>query len=171
MSQVRRSARLAARRAAAALVDLSDGEGELNSDDLSDGSETVSEVAPDPACGVCGWNLKASGPISRDFLQCCENPAHLQCISDLVHESSPSVICSACNAQSPSSVDFHRFQHLCCVHHVETPAGECMICSAPQSMASSLSVPSCRQRVHHECWTRSVHSCGDRCPFCTGGFP
>ena len=34
-------------------------------------------------------------------------------------------------------------------------------------MASSLSVSCCRQRMHYECLARSVHSCGDRCPFCT----
>ena len=79
----------------------------------------------------------------------------LQCITDLVHESSQSVIGPTCNAQSPwSSPTFST-----CVH-VEAPAGECMIC--PQSVASSLSVPCCRQRVHCECLARSVRSCVDR---------
>ena len=92
---------------------------------------------------------------------------HLLCITDLVHESFQSSICPVCNAQSPSSMDFLHFQHLCCIHHVEAPAGECMICSGPQSTASSFSVPCCRQRIHYECLARSVHSCGDRYPFCT----
>ena len=92
---------------------------------------------------------------------------HLQCITDLVHESSQSVICPVCNAQSPSSVDFLHFEHLCCVHHVEASAGECMICSSPQSIASSFNVPCYRQRIHNECLARSVHFCGDRCPLCT----
>ena len=59
-----------------------------------------------------------------------------------------------------------HFQHLCCIHHVEASAGERMVFSGSQSMAS-FSVPCCRQRIHHECLARSVHSCGDRCPFCT----
>ena len=58
------------------------------------------------------------------------------------------------NSQSPSSLDFLHFQHLCCVHHMEAPAG--MICSSPQSFASSFSVPCCRQRIHFECLARSV---------------
>ena len=57
-----------------------------------------------------------------------------------------------CNSQSPSSLDFLHFQHLCCVHHMEAPAG--MICSSPQSFASSFSVPCCRQRIHYECLAR-----------------
>ena len=51
---------------------------------------------------------------------------------------------------------------------MEAPAG--MICSSPQSFASSFSVPCCRQRIHYECLARSVHSCGDHCPFCTQDF-
>ena len=73
----------------------------------------------------------------------------------------------ACNSQSPSSLAFLHFQHLCCVRHVEAPAGECMICSSPQSFASSFSLPCCRQRIHYEGLARSVHACGDHCPFCT----
>ena len=56
-------------------------------------------------------------------------------LTDLVHEPSQSVICPACNAQSPSSVDFLHFQHMCCIHHMEVLAGKCMICSTPQSTA------------------------------------
>ena len=89
-------------------------------------------------------------------------------VTDLVHESSQSAVCPACNSQSPSSLDFLHFQHLCCVHHMEAPAG--MICSSPQSFASSFSVPCCRQRIHYECLARSVHTCGDHCPFCTQDF-
>ena len=33
--------------------------------------------------------------------------------------------------------------------------------------ASSFSLPCCRQRIHYECLARSVHACGDYCPFCT----
>ena len=86
-------------------------------------------------------------------------------MTDLVQESSLSAVCPVCNSQSPSSLDFLHFQHLCCVHHMEAPAG--MICSSPQSFASSFSLPCCRQRIHYECLARSVHSCGDHCPFCT----
>ena len=50
---------------------------------------------------------------------------------------------------------------------LHSPAGECMICSGPQSMVYSFSVPCCRQRIHYECLARSVHSSGDRCPFYT----
>ena len=99
--------------------------------------------------------------LSRCVLQCCSIPVHLQCIADLVHES---VICPVCNAQSPSSLDFLHFQHLCNIHQVEAPVGDCMICSGFQTMAS---LPCCRQSIHYECLARSVHSCGDRCPFCT----
>ena len=42
-----------------------------------------------------------------------------------------------------------------------------MICSSPQTYASSFSLPCCRQRIHYECLARSVHACGDRCSFCT----
>ena len=105
--------------------------------------------------------------LSRCVLQCCSLSIHLQCVTDLVHESSQSVVCPACNSQSPSSLDFLHFQHFCCVHHVEAPASECMICSSPQSLATSFSVPCCRQRIHYECLARSVHSCGHHCPFCT----
>ena len=65
------------------------------------------------------------------------------------------------------SLDFFHFQHLCCVRHVEAPAGECMICSSPQSFPSSFGLPCCRQRSHYECLARSVHACGDHCTFCT----
>ena len=118
------------------------------SDDMSEDLAPFSVNVPLlPARG----HFAASGPLSYEFLQCCSLPTHLQCITDLVHESSQSVDCPACNAQSPSSADFLHFQHFCCIHHVEAPAGECMICSGPQSMASSFSVPCCRQRIHYEC--------------------
>ena len=42
-----------------------------------------------------------------------------------------------------------------------------MVCSSPQTYASSFSLPCCRQRIHYECLARSVHACGDHCPFCT----
>ena len=42
-----------------------------------------------------------------------------------------------------------------------------MICSSPQTFASSFSLHRCRQRIHFECLARSVHACGDHCPFCT----
>ena len=33
-----------------------------------------------------------------------------------------------------------------------------MICSAPQSMASSFSMPCCRQRIHYDCLARFLHT-------------
>ena len=42
-----------------------------------------------------------------------------------------------------------------------------MICSSPQYGIFLHCVPRCRQRIHYECLARSVHSCGDHCPFCT----
>ena len=115
------------------------------------------------------WAVRRKGiwSLSCCVLQCCPISIHLQCVTDLVHLPSQSVVCSACNSQSPSSLDFLHFQHLCCVRHVEAPAGECMICSSPESFASSFSLPCCRQRIHYECLARSVHACGDHCPFCT----
>ena len=73
------------------------------------------DLLPIPSCFVCNGHFAVSGPFSRCTV-------HLQCITDLVHQPSQSVICSTCNAQSPSSVDFLHFQHLCCIHHVEVPA-------------------------------------------------
>ena len=176
MSQPRRSARLAARFQSARSsppslppqpmsIDLTDTE--PISDGLSD-DLVLSEVDafPAPSCFVCDGHFASSGPLSRCVLQCCSLSVHLQCVTDLVHLLSQSVVCPACNSQFPSSLDFLR-QHLCCVRHVEAPAGECMICSSPQSFASCFSLPCCRQRIHYECLARSVHSCGDQCPFCT----
>ena len=58
--------------------------------------------------------LDTSWPLSCEFLQCCDTPVHLQCITHLEHEPSQSVTCPACNAQS-----LHRglspFSALCCV--------------------------------------------------------
>ena len=110
---------------------------------------------------VMGTSL-SSGPLSRCVLQCCSPSIHLQCVTDLAHLPSQSVVC---NSQSPSSLDFLHFQHLCCVRHVEAPAGECMICSSPQTFASSFSLPCCRQRIDYE---GSVRPClRGQCPFCT----
>ena len=122
---------------------------------------------PAPSCFVCDGHFTSSGPLSRCVLQCCPRSIHLQCVTDLVHLPSQSVVCPACNSQSPSSLGFLHFQHLCCVRQVEAPAGECMVCSSPQTYASSFSLPCCRQRIHYECLARSVHACGDHCPFCT----
>ena len=147
-------------------IDLTDTE--PISDGLSD-DPVLSEVDlfPAPSCFVCDGRFTSSGPLSRCVLQCCPLSIHLQCVTDLVHLPSQSVVCTACNSQSPSSLDFFHFQHLCCVRHVEAPAGECMICSSPQTYASSFSLPCCRQRIHYECLAQSVHACDDHCPFCT----
>ena len=171
MAQPRRSARLADLSQQSSQVpveiDLTDPDG--FSDNMKEDLTPFSDVPlpPVPSCFVCDGHFASSGPLSRCVLQCCSISIHLQCVTDLVHLPSQSVVCPACNPQSPSSLDFLHFQHLCCVHHMEAPAGECMICSSPQSFASSFSVPCCRQRIHCECLARSVHSCGDHCPFCT----
>ena len=138
------------------------------SDGLSD-DPVLSEVDTFPplSCFVCDGHFTPSGSLSRCVLQCCSLSIHLQCVTDLVHLLSQSVVCPACNSQSLSSLDFLHFQHLCCVRHAEAPAGECMICSSPQSFASSFSLPCCRQRIHYECLARSVHACGHHCLFCT----
>ena len=104
------------------------------SDDFSDDPVVVFDVdlLPVPSCLVCDEHFGASGSFS------CYRQLRAQ-----------SVIFTACNAQPPSSVDFLHFQHLCCIQHVEVLAGECMIFSVPQSMASFLSVPCCRQRIHY----------------------
>ena len=128
-------------------------------------TEPISDgLSDDP---VRDGHFTSSGPLSRCVLQCCPISVHLQCVTDLVHLPSQSVVCSSCNSQSPSSLDFLHYQHLCCVRHVEAPAGECMICSSLQSFASSFSLPCCRQRIHYECLAQSVHACGDHCPCCT----
>ena len=175
MSQPRRCARLAVRFVRASplsqppqpmAIDLTDTE--PISDGLSD-DPVLSEVDvfPAPSCFVCDGHFTSSGPLSHCVLQCCPLSIHLQCVTDLVHLPSQSVVCPACNSQSPSSLEFLHFQHLCCVRNVEAPAGECMVCSSPQTHASSFSLPCCRQRIHYECLARSVHACGDHCPFCT----
>ena len=88
----------------------------------------------------------SSGPLSQCVLQCCSFPIHLQCITDLVHESSQSEICPACNSQSPSSLDFIHFQHLCCVHHVEAPA---VTTALSAHRTSVLSDPSMAASLEH----------------------
>ena len=100
MSQPRRSARLAARFQSAR---------SLPSDDLVL-SEVVIFLAP--SCFVCDGHFTSSGPLSRCVLQCCPLSIHLQCVTDLVHLLSQSVVCPACNSQSLSSLDFLHFQHL-----------------------------------------------------------
>ena len=136
MSQPRCSARLSARFQSARssppslpsqpmAIDLTDTE--PISDGLSD-DPVPSEVDmfPAPSSFVCGGHFTCSGPLSRCVLQCCPISVHLQCVTDLVHLPSQTVVWPACNSQSPSSWDFIHFQHLCCVRHVEAPAGECM---------------------------------------------
>ena len=154
MSQPRRSTRLAARFQSVRssprsqppqpmAIDLTDTE--PISDGLSD-DLVLSEVEmlPAPSCFVCDGHFTSSGPLSRCVLQCCPISVHLQCVTDLVHLPSRSVVCPACNSQSPSSLDFFHFQHLCCVRHVEAPAGECMICSSPQTTLLPFLFPSQR---------------------------
>ena len=125
MSQPRRSARLAARfqQSASSLpveIDLTDPDGFSDgmSEDLASFSDNV-PLPPASSCFVCDGHFASSGPLSRCVLQCWSLSIHLQCVTDLVHESSQSVVCPACNSQSPSSLDFLHFQHVCCVHHVE----------------------------------------------------
>ena len=77
------------------------------------------------------------------------------------------MVCPRCSTQSPASVDFTRFQHLCCVHNVEVPVHDCTLCAEPQTMANSVALPCCHQRIHYWCLVHSVHACGDGCPFCT----
>ena len=125
MSQPRRSARLAARFQSTCssppsqppqpmAIDLTDTE--PISDGLSD-DPVLSEVDMSlaPSCFVCDGHFSSSGPLPRCVLQCCPLSVHLQCVTDLVHLPSQSVVCPACNSQSPSSLDFFHFQHLCCV--------------------------------------------------------
>ena len=78
------------------------------SEDLAPFSDDV-PLPPAPSCFVCDGHLASSGPLSRCVLQCCSIPIHVQCVTDLVHESSQSVICPVCNAQSSSSADFLHF--------------------------------------------------------------
>ena len=71
------------------------------------------------------------------------------------------------HSHRPASVDFTRFQHLCCVHSVEVPMHDCSLCADPQTMGKSVALPCCHQRMHYWCLVHSVHACGDGCPFCT----
>ena len=148
VSLPRRSARLAARSQQSGYfqqssqpmaIDLTDTE--CNSDVISENPAALDDVdlLTVPSCFVCQGLFAASGGSSRCTLQCCDLPVHLQCITDFLDQPSQSMFCPACNAQSPFSMDCLHFQHLCCVHHVEVPAGECMICSSP-SFASSLCI-------------------------------
>ena len=86
---------------------------ECNSNGISENPAALSDVdlLPVPSCFVCQGLFAASGPFSRCTLQCRRFSVHLQCITDLVHHSQ-SVTCPACNAQSPSSVDFLTFTPL-----------------------------------------------------------
>ena len=118
VSQPRRSARLAARFQSARSSPPtlpSHGHGAI-SDGLSDDPVLPEvEMFPAPSCFVCGGHFTSSGPLSRCVMQCCPISVHLQCVTDLVHLPSQSVVCPLCNSQSPSSLDFLHFQHLCCV--------------------------------------------------------
>ena len=143
-------------------IDLTDVENNLGG--FSDDPVALSDVDLLPFLLVSSvWGI--SPLLGLYFAVSCSVvtlPVDLQCIT----------ICDLPRLQrTVSSVDFLHFQHLCCVHHVEVPAGESMICSAPRSTASSFSVFCCGQREHFECLARSVHSCGDRCPFCTQPRP
>ena len=155
MAQPRCSARLAAlsQQTSPVPVEIDLTDPDFFSDNMSKDLASPSDIVPllpAPSCFVCDGHFASSGPLFRCVLQCCSVSIHQQCVTDLVLESSQSVVCPACNSQSP-----------------EAPAGERMICSSPQSFATSFSVPCCRQRIHYECLARSVHSCGDHCPFCT----
>ena len=44
---------------------------------------------------------------------------------------------------------------------------DCTLCAEPQTMANSVALPCCHQRIHYRCLVHSVHACGDGCPFCT----
>ena len=118
MSKPRRSARLAARfqlSASSLPVEIDHTDPDGFSDDMSEDLASLSDNAPlppAPSCFVCDGHFASSRPLSRCVMQCCSLPIHLQCVTDSVHESSQSVVCPACNTQSPSSLDFLHFQHL-----------------------------------------------------------
>ena len=44
---------------------------------------------------------------------------------------------------------------------------DCTLCAEPQTMANSVALPCCHQRIHYPCLVHSVDACGDGCPFCT----
>ena len=44
---------------------------------------------------------------------------------------------------------------------------DCTLCAEFQTMANSVALPCCHQRIHYRCLVHSVHACGDGCPFCT----
>ena len=110
MTQPRRSARLAL----AALQDnVSDDDSvECMGDDIE--VDSVEEPPVEPHCGLCNAPVEISGPFAGTAPCLLCDASSLQCAALLpsVVESS-SVVCPRCSTQSPASVDFTRFQHLC----------------------------------------------------------
>ena len=108
-------------------------------DAFSDDSVTLSHV---PSCLVCA----ASGSFCTQQ-SCPSGPPHRLC-------AQPFSICDVPRLLRTLSI-FCRLSPLSalmCIHHVRVPADECMIFTAFHSMASSLGVPCCRQRIHSECF-------------------
>ena len=78
-------------------INLTDPDG--FSDDMSEDLASFPDnvpLPPAPSCFVSDGHFASSGPLSRCVLQCCSLPIHLQCVTDLVHESSQSAVCPAC---------------------------------------------------------------------------
>ena len=172
MSQPRRSAHLAARFQSARssppsqpsqpmAIDLMDTE------PLSDG---LSDNLSSPR--ICPLPLPASSVTATSLLLVLSLVASCK-VAPFPSTCSVSPIWCICllnlwSAPLQLSVSFLNgllhFQHLCCGRHVEAPAAS----GFPLlSLASSFSLPCCRQRIHYECLARSVHACVDHCPFCT----
>ena len=66
----------------------------------------------------CGGNFEDSGSFSCGFLSRCAVPMHLQCVAAFV--SDQSLVCPHCHDESPTNINFGRFQHACRLNDVDT---------------------------------------------------
>ena len=86
-------------------------------DDISVGKDEM-QFGYELPCALCGGNFEDSGSLSFEFLSRRAVPMHLQCVATFV--SDQSVVCPHCHEESPTNINFGRFQHACCVNDVDT---------------------------------------------------
>ena len=124
-------------------------------------------------CQLCDAAV-GMGSDSMSFACCPQSAFQLACLAPIANIVDHQVGCPVCVGERREHVNAVWFQRLChingvqwLVEAVQTSDIDCTLCCEPMVPDDSIVVPCCQHRLHVSCLSRSLSSCGLRCPYCS----
>ena len=123
-------------------------------------------------CQLCDAAV-GMGSDSMSFACCPQSAFHLACLAPIANIVDNQVGCPVCVGERREHVNAVWFERLCLINGVQWPVEavqtsdiDCTLCCEPMVPDDSIVVPCCEHRLHVSCLSRSLSSCGLRCPYC-----